>query len=87
MGRLRGKYRLSEDGVGEGGYALVGCVVVMSHFIYQHLPATGLGIRNPRRPHVTGGLGGPTFSYSLRMRSSTTAHPGPIASTVEGVRP
>ena len=27
------------------------------HFTYKHLPASGLGHRDPRRPHVTGGLG------------------------------
>lgn len=27
------------------------------HFVYKHLPASGLGHRDPRRPHVTGGLG------------------------------
>lgn len=29
----------------------------MGHFTYKHLPAKGLGHRDPRRPHVTGGLG------------------------------
>ena len=29
----------------------------MSHFSYPHLPAQGLGHRDPRRPHVTGGIG------------------------------
>lgn len=28
-----------------------------AHFRYKHLPASGLGHRDPRRPHVTGGLG------------------------------
>ena len=32
----------------------------MSHFGYHHLPASGLGHRDPRRPHVTGGIGGGT---------------------------
>ncbi len=27
------------------------------HFVYEHLPAIGLGERDPRRPFVTGGLG------------------------------
>lgn len=58
----------------------------MNHFIYQHLPATGMGVRNPRRPYVTGGLGGPTFAYSLKVKVATRAHPGPVSSTVEGVR-
>jgi hypothetical protein len=30
----------------------------MSHFVYQHSPAKGLGNRDPRRPYVTGGIGG-----------------------------
>ena len=34
-----------------------------AHFIYQHLPASGLGVRDPRRPYVTGGLGGGTPVY------------------------
>jgi len=29
----------------------------MAHFSYTHLPAQGLGHRDPRRPHVTGGIG------------------------------
>jgi hypothetical protein len=29
----------------------------MAHFVYPHLPAVGLGNRDPRRPYVTGGLG------------------------------
>ncbi len=29
-----------------------------THFTYQHLPASGLGVRDPRRPYVTGGIGG-----------------------------
>ena len=28
------------------------------HFTYRHLPASGLGVRDPRRPYVTGGIGG-----------------------------
>jgi len=30
----------------------------MSHFSTGNLPAIGLGHRDPRRPHVTGGIGG-----------------------------
>jgi hypothetical protein len=29
----------------------------MSWALYPHLPAQGLGHRDPRRPHVTGGVG------------------------------
>lgn len=29
----------------------------MGHFSYSHFPASGIGHRDPRRPHVTGGLG------------------------------
>ena len=34
-----------------------------AHFTYPHLPASGLGTRDPRRPYVTGGVGSgvPTF--------------------------
>jgi hypothetical protein len=40
------------------------------HFIYKHLPASGLGHRDPRRPHVTGGLGLglPTFITDVLER-------------------
>ena len=39
----------------------------MGHFTYTHLPAQGLGRRDPRRPHVTGGIGGgiPTFIHKI----------------------
>lgn len=32
-----------------------------AHFLYKHLPASGLGKRDPLRPYATGGLGGATF--------------------------
>lgn len=42
-----------------------------AHFIYKHLPASGLGHRNVRRPHVTGGIGTgvPVIVYVLLATS------------------
>ena len=61
--------------------------MVVRHFVYQHLPAGGLGQRDPVRPFATGGLG---FAYrifrpasDLFMRAITRAK-GPATSVVEG---
>ena len=61
----------------------------MKHFSYKHLPAGGLGFRDPVRPYATGGLG---FAYrifspasNLRMRFSKNEM-GPTYSEVEGIR-
>ena len=61
----------------------------MNHFLYNHMPAGGLGHRDPVRPYPTGGLG---LAYrifkaasDLRMRYSKNEL-GPTYSEVEGVR-
>jgi hypothetical protein len=60
----------------------------MRHFLYQHLPAGGLGHRDPVRPYPTGGLG---FAYrifrpasDLFMRGITNVRYKDIKSVVEG---
>lgn len=35
--------------------------------IYDSLPAIGIGHRDPRRPHVTGGIGGGVGVWRLLM--------------------
>jgi hypothetical protein len=61
----------------------------MNHFSYKHLPASGLGFRDPVRPYVTGGLGLAVRIFrpvsDLRMRFSKNEM-GPTYSEVEGVR-
>jgi hypothetical protein len=61
----------------------------MNHFTYKHLPAGGLGFRDPVRPYVTGGLGLAfriiKAASILRMRYSKREL-GPTYSEVEGVR-
>ena len=56
--------------------------------MYQHLPAGGLGTRDPVRPYPTGGLG---FAYrifravsDLTMKYSSFTRRIEITSTVEG---
>lgn len=61
----------------------------MMHVSYKHLPASGLGTRDPQRPHITGGLGATIKFFIpaslLRMRDNKRF--GTYASsTVEGVR-
>lgn len=57
-------------------------------FSYKHLPAIGMGKRDPVRPYVTGGLGrGIIIVYpatSLRMRILSDAYVDQHASIVEG---
>lgn len=60
----------------------------MRHFIYQHLPAGGLGHRDPVRPYPTGGLG---FAYrifrpasDLFMRAISPSRERRVESIVEG---
>ena len=60
----------------------------MRHFIYQHLPAGGLGMRDPVCPYATGVLG---LAYrifmaasDLTMKYSTFTRRIEISSTVEG---
>jgi len=60
----------------------------MRHFIYQHLPAGGLGHRDPVRPYPTGGLG---FAYrifrpasDLFMRATGLSRERRVESIVEG---
>jgi len=43
----------------------------MRHFVYKHLPAGGLGHRDPRRPHVAGGLGAGTWVWKLLQYSQS----------------
>lgn len=55
------------------------------HFIYEHLPASNLGQRDPRRPYVTGGLGtGMRLLTLLRMRYTTRQKRRNVYATVEG---
>ena len=62
----------------------------MSHFVYGHMPAIGLGYRHPTRPFVTGGLGRAVIYVfppsSLRMRAVTVDNVDVAVSTVEGER-
>ena len=60
----------------------------MRHFLYQHLPAGGLGFRDPVRPYPTGGLG---FAYrifrpaaDLFMRALSPSRERRTTSVVEG---
>jgi len=41
--------------------------------IYEHAPAIGLGHRDPRRPHVTGGIGAGIGVWRLLQYAVTTA--------------
>ena len=36
-----------------------------THFLYEHLPASGLGVREPLRPYSTGGFGGVRYLQYL----------------------
>ena len=58
----------------------------MNHFVYKHIPAQGLGIRSPRRPYITGGLGGPTFLFPLTRKLNSPVRYKYVTSVVEGVR-
>lgn len=55
----------------------------MGHFSYNHLPAIGIGHRDPRRPHVTGGLGGGVGVWRLLQHAMTVAQ-SRYHSSVEG---
>lgn len=56
-----------------------------AHFIYEHLPASNLGEREPRRPYVTGGLGTGIVYYTLlRMRYASRQQRRSVDATVEG---
>jgi len=57
----------------------------VKHFLYQHLPANGMGYRDPHRPFATGGIGFAYTLYKIFMRAVTVQKREDTYSTVEGV--
>ena len=50
-----------------------------AHFLYKHLPASGLGNRDPLRPYATGGLGGLTYLQYLVTLLDTLLYQATLA--------
>jgi len=48
----------------------------VSHTVYAHLPAIGLGKRDPIRPHVTGGIGAGLPLFITEILGSRTYRDG-----------